>query len=436
MRPTRTTAHTYTVGAPFGNLATVSSSPQKLAVGFVVAVIIGGGGGFALRALAARDRPPSGDGPPPQQASSARVEVEAVRGAARVLGSSGEWRPLREGQTLERPAIIRADGADSSVTVAAEGMRLLAQHDARVVIAHAGGNIVVEVAAGQVSVHAGGTPARVMVPGAQASLSGGTFGLWVKRDQLVVAAVEGEVSLESPKMSAKLPAGREVVLTAEGATPSSMPTVLKIETQRIDRSGGHYLLSGKTAPTAQVVVRQSGRFLDVIVSPTGNFTAQIDSAHPGENELFAYDAAGRRATADQASESIEAFAAVLSKGSRPSGAAPAPAPEAAVAPASARGDPGGGRGGGGAAGKAGEGGAARVDGAKPEHGFARPQPAKVEPKAEPKAEPAAAPPEPEHQEAAAPAAPAEEKPADAPKKEGEPEKGKKADEKTPDLDWN
>src|SRR5262249_307660 len=125
-------------------LSGVSNNGQRLAIGFIVAVILGGGGGFALGPLAARERSQAApSSPAPSRITQPRVVIESVKGLCRVLTPGGQWRLAREGETLERPTGLRTDGPEASITVHHSGVRVVAQHDARVMLGQSSGTIAV-----------------------------------------------------------------------------------------------------------------------------------------------------------------------------------------------------------------------------------------------------------------------------------------------------
>jgi hypothetical protein len=292
----------------------VSSQGNRLFIGFVVALILGGGGGFALGPLAANERMQPPAPPASTRAAQSRVVIESVKGQCKVLTPSGQWRLARDSETLERPTGVRAEGPEASITVYHAGVRVIAQHDARVMIGQSAGSIAVEVDAGQAVIHSSAGRIRVMVPAAQATITGDAFGLWARKDETRIAVLDGEIGVDTPSLSTKFAAGREVLLNSQGASPSVLAPQLKMESQRIDRAGVRYMVSAKTSPNAVVMVRRNGRYEEVPVSAYGAFTAAIDGPRPQDGELVAYDAAGRRAQLDRASETLDRVLATISKG--------------------------------------------------------------------------------------------------------------------------
>jgi hypothetical protein len=300
----------------------VGSNTNRLILGFIVALILGGGGGFAVELLAAREKTPFETTPLPAKNISDRIVIESVRGSVRVLAPSGTWRPAREGDTLERPTGIKADGPEASITLFHAGVRVVAQRDARVMIG-AAGTLGLVVDSGQLLVHSSAGKVKVQVPSSQASLVGDAFGVWARRESLTVAVLDNDVALQSATQATKYPSGREVVLTSGGAVPSVLAPQLKIEVQSIEKQGGRFAITAKAnMPNAAVYVKRGARYEEVPVGQFGSFTVVLDRQDPVEGELVAYDAAGRRAQIDRPSEMLDRTLEALAKNATREAAGP------------------------------------------------------------------------------------------------------------------
>lgn len=286
--------------------------PKRLLTGLVVAVVLGGVGGFALRLLAAPEKQ-AVQPLPPMRAMAPRMVIESVKGTAKVLMPSGQWRIAHEGDTVDRPTGLRTEGPDSSITAHGQGVRVVAQRSARVLIGAAVGSIAVQLDEGQALIHSSAGPVKLTAPANQATITGDVFAAWVRKDSMVIAVFDGEVALDTYDLSSKFAGGREITLNAQGTTPTVLAPQLRIEEPKIDKAGARYNVTAKTTPNAVVMVRRGTRYEQVPVGTSGTFTTWIENKLPEDGELVAYDSAGRRAQIDRLSETLDRVIATLSK---------------------------------------------------------------------------------------------------------------------------
>ncbi len=385
--------------------------------GLVVGVVMGGGGALGAHHLADRVKIQ----PPPvtrQPAAAPQAELTRIEGQVEVIGPAGNARAASAGSPLPRPAGLVTTGVDGEAQIAHNGTHLIASRDARVFFDGPGTPLDVFLERGRLVLHRDGASISTTIPGESLAISGGTYGVWHRGDRVLVSVLAGDAKVVQLGKETVYAAGREVVLTPDGANVGVFPPKLTLYVDRADARGDGYEIRGKTSPTAEVVVRRGDRYESVAVAPSGVFTTRIAGARPAPGELIAFDSVGRRAEVGSPSMSLDARIATLT------GQTPPPEPAAAAPAEPAKTEP------------------------APEPAKAEPEAAKAEPEPEPaKAEPAPEPEpanaEPAKAEAPKPAAkprprrrpkprrPATAAPADAPAK---PAAKPKADEDL-DLEW-
>lgn len=319
----------------------VSSSKSGL-IGFVASVAIAAGGGFLLGPLGSSGRSEAAVVQPPPFFTPVRVLIEEANGDVEVLAPGGMWRRVVSGETLERPTVLQTHGPDSSITVSFDTTRLVAQHDARVMLGGVGA-LAVQLDSGRLLVHSRAGQVTISSPLQQAKVTGDAFGVWSRGDVLAAAVLDGTASIETADgIATQYTKGREILLLPKGPTPFVMVPELRLEAQKIEKSGKVYRVVGQTQPSAVVLAKDGARYEMVPVSSNGAFEAPIEGATPKAGELVAHDAAGRRAEVNKPSQTLDEVLASLSKGaSIATGGTAAPAigsqvkkeePAAAVAP--------------------------------------------------------------------------------------------------------
>lgn len=283
-------------------------------IGFVASVAIAAGGGFLLGPLGSSGRSEAAVAAPPPFLTPVRVLIEEANGDVEVLAPGGMWRRVVSGETLDRPTVLQTHGPDASITVSFDTTRLVAQHDARVMLGGVGA-LAVQLDSGRLLVHSRAGQVSISAPLQQAKVTGDAFGVWSRGDVLAAAVLDGTASIETAGgIATQYTKGREILLLAKGPTPTVMVPELRIEAQKIEKSGKAYRVVGQTQSSAVVLVRDGAQHNAVALSSNGTFEASIEGASPKPGELVAHDAAGRRAELNKPSQTLDEVLASLSKG--------------------------------------------------------------------------------------------------------------------------
>ena len=300
--------------------------------GLIAAVVIGSLGGGGVHVLAARVSLPQPPSSAPAQVPP-RLQVGAVSGSARALTIEGNWRGLGAGTALARPTGIETSGVDGRVDVSHGPTTVRISREARVHFNATGkalklyleqGRVVIRRPAGQIS---------TMVPGASLTVSGQSYGVWVRPDRTVIAVLEGELTLTRQGKETTYAAGREIVVSAASTTYGVFPPRLAVFLERKERAGSGYAVRGKTSPNAQVMVLSGGSYEEVPITVSGVFETRIADADPAPKELIVFDAAGRQAEVGKPSQASGEAVEALGKKRRKAHAAPPAAEPKAAAPA-------------------------------------------------------------------------------------------------------
>ena len=204
--------------------------------------------------------------------------------------------------------------ADGFVTSELEGfvhlempdVKIQASREAQFMVNAPGKRLKIYLNRGRLLVHRMGGVA-VNVPDENLTVEGTTFSVWVQDDRTLIAVLDGKVEVNANGNKNTYAKDREVVITPEGSTFAVVPDKLTVFIDEAEDLGGRFLVSGKTNPYAQLMVRRGEFYEKVEIQPSGQFTTELARNEPATNELIAFDTVGRRAEVAQPSEDLSAI---------------------------------------------------------------------------------------------------------------------------------
>ena len=284
------------------------ASRTRTVVGLVVGLILAAGGGLGVRAIA--DSPKKNLAPPGAERAVAdtNFRVVAVRGTARALALSGAWRPLQKDDVVPRPSGVDVGPGDTLVSLTSSDITLNASHGARATFNAGGMPLRVYVDRGRVWVQSARDTVDAVVERHQTTISGRSFGLWVRDGKLLVSAIAREITVRRGDRQNTYSPGTEVVIGSDGVRTRTLPTELSLDLDNARKDGGRWSVDGRTSPAAVVFGLVAGQYQEVAVSSEGRFTASLAEQIPAQRELIAFDSAGREAQVGQRSQPLEAKA--------------------------------------------------------------------------------------------------------------------------------
>ena len=271
----------------------------------LAALILGGAGAGGAHVLAERLELPA-EGTAPRVTEARAVKVVEAEGQVMVATSRGDWRPLHESDSVDRPAVLKTSGLASELGLALGKTRIRASQDARLRLNAPGKPLKVYIESGRVVVYRPGTRIVSVLPGRRITARGGAYGIWVQPTRTLIAVLEGELDLEYRGETKTYAPGREIILGAEDPAFSALPKQLSVYIERAVGGSGGYRVTGKTSPNAQLVVKRPRGHETVAVNLSGRFETRISGAKPVAGELIAFDTAGRRAEVGKASPEMSA----------------------------------------------------------------------------------------------------------------------------------
>lgn len=283
-------------------------SRTRTVVGLVVGLILAAGGGLGVRAIA--DSPKKNVPPPGTEraVADANFRVVAVRGNARALALSGAWRPLQKDDVVPRPSGVDVGPGDTLVSLTSSDITLNASHGARATFNASGMPLRVYVDRGRVWVQSARDTVDAVVERHQTTISGRSFGLWVRDGKLLVSAIAREITVRRGDRQNTYSPGTEVVIGSDGVRTRSLPTELSLDLDNARKDGGRWTVEGRTSPAAVVLGLVAGQYQELTVSSEGRFNASLAEQVPAQRELIAFDSAGREAQVGQRSQPLEAKA--------------------------------------------------------------------------------------------------------------------------------
>jgi hypothetical protein len=269
------------------------SARRTLIVASLIALVVGVGGGFGVRALA---EGVSAVEPLPEvtRAGEIQLKVTYARGPVWLLTPAGDWRPVREGDGVQRPTSFRLGSPEASLRLSGGGVTLDASRGASGRINSGLGPLRLYLERGRINVHASDSTVEAAVPAQELEVAGRSFGMWKRARGALIAGITKEAVLKKSGQQVRIPAGHEL-FTGGDLVPSPLPPELRLELESAERRGDKTVLGGRTSKLAVAVVTTGGTSTEIEVSSEGRFQALVSGSTPRPRELVVYDAAGREA---------------------------------------------------------------------------------------------------------------------------------------------
>lgn len=279
---------------------------SRVAIGVAVCIVLGVLLGVGLGPLASSLSARTISSTPFNAVDPSQVTVEEAAGEVEVSEGGLAWRRLTEGETLSRPLSIRTAGLEGFVRVAVKGAQLVIAHDAEVHLGARGKGLAFQVDRGLVLAHRQKQPVHAMVPQRELDVTGQTFGIWVRRDRVVLAVLANQTQVrhrdDEPRTYSF---GREVTVIGGGLEPAVLPSKLEMDVITKRKVGRLSRIAGRTWPSASVLAFGRNGFEPVDLTRGGTFAVQVPGDMPAPGTLISLDAAGRWAEFGAPSRRLE-----------------------------------------------------------------------------------------------------------------------------------
>lgn len=300
----------------------------RVLVGFAAVLLVGGGVGWAMTPLLKRPSSRSEGTTPDRRHAQKHVTLTQKKGMVLALTPEGAWAPVRSGQMLRRPLVIRTQGVGTRAELQTKDVRLSIGPEAHLFVGGGEDATAIQLEKGLLRLHRSKGTVTTFIPSRQVQVEGQSYGVWVRPQDIALAPLIGEVEVRLPEnQSRKFDVLEEITIDPRGRVSTfSLKEKLSVELRSVIRRGRRFVVSGKTSPAAQLHQRIDGQDVEVPLSAEGDFSIRLGAREPAAGELVVMDVLGRRAEAGRASRAFKEIVAELT--GKKAQAAPPPASEA------------------------------------------------------------------------------------------------------------
>ena len=238
-------------------------------------------------------------------AAPAELEVLEVKGRVLARTPRALRTALDSGSLIHRPAAISVESSRGKVVLAEPGIKLMAEHGARLMWNGSSASNAILLEDGFVLVSAR-SAVEVHVPRYAVKVTGKIFSVWLDEDRVRTAVIEDSVELQiGDDPPEKYARRRDIIVSGGTASPSLLASRLELSVQDVARRGSGFMVRGRTTPRAILLYRGEKITERIRVRSSGSFSAVIPDSDP--RFLAAFDGSGRRAFVDVPSPTVDDF---------------------------------------------------------------------------------------------------------------------------------